>query len=106
MRVISLNSRKQGKLFAVLMFALLAYGLGSCVSLFTTDSITLELPQVLAADQQQISTIGDPNFKPVWIKRHIIVNVTNNTNNNTNNNYTPSDYNNTSNHNETMYNEY
>ncbi|MCK9152036.1 hypothetical protein [Methanobacterium alcaliphilum] len=99
-----MNSRKQGKLFAVLMFALLAYGLGSCISLLTADIITLEVPEVLAADQQQISTIGNPSFEPVWIKRHIIQNITNNTTtNDTNNNDNPPIHNNSSDTNETTY---
>lgn len=79
LRGIILNSKKRGKLFAVLMVAVIAYGLGSTVSLFTSDSISLEIPSVLAADQQQISTIGDPNFNPVWLKKKAINNVTNNT---------------------------
>ncbi|MDO9045593.1 MAG: hypothetical protein Q7U35_09870, partial [Methanobacteriaceae archaeon] len=80
----------RGKLFAVLMVCFIAYGFGSSVSLLTSDTISLEVPSVLAADQQQISTIGDPNFEPVWLKQQLIKNITNNTNttihNNTNTN--------------------
>ncbi|MDP2836116.1 MAG: hypothetical protein Q8N97_03955 [Methanobacteriaceae archaeon] len=85
-----MNSKKRGKLFAVLMVCFIAYGFGSSVSLLTSDTISLEVPSVLAADQQQISTIGDPNFEPVWLKQQLIKNITNNTNttihNNTNTN--------------------
>jgi hypothetical protein len=73
-----LNSKKRGKLFAVVMVALIAYGLGSSVSFLTSDSISLEIPSVLASEQQQIGTIGDPDFKPVWLKRQAL-NITNNT---------------------------
>lgn len=73
-----MNSKKRGKLFAVLMVALIAYGIGSSVSILTSDSISLEIPSVLASEQQQISTIGDPDFNPVWLKRQVI-NITNNT---------------------------
>ncbi|MDO8870377.1 MAG: hypothetical protein Q7V10_06460 [Methanobacteriaceae archaeon] len=94
-----MNSKKRGKLFAVLMVCFIAYGFGSSVSLLTSDTISLEVPSVLAADQQQISTIGDPNFEPVWLKQQLIKNITNNTNitihNNTNtNNSTPKRINN------------
>lgn len=85
-----MNSKKRGKLFAVLMVCFIAYGFGSSVSLLTSDTISLEVPSVLAVDQQQISTIGDPNFEPVWLKQQLIKNITNNTNttihNNTNTN--------------------
>ncbi len=62
------------------MVCFIAYGLGSSVSLLISDSISLEVPSVLAADQQQISTIGDPNFEPVWLKQQVIKNITNDTN--------------------------
>jgi hypothetical protein len=83
-----LNSKKRGKLFAVLMVCLIAYGFGSSISLLASDTISLEVPSVLAAEQQQISTIGDPNFEPVWLKQQVIKNITNNTtiNNNINTN--------------------
>lgn len=60
------------------MVALIAYGIGSSVSILTSDSISLEIPSVLASEQQQIGTIGDPDFKPVWLKRQVL-NISNNT---------------------------
>ena len=87
-----MNSKKRGKLFAVLMVCFIAYGIGSSASLLISDTISLEVPSVLAAEQQQISTIGNPNFEPVWLKQQIIKNITNDTNttipNNTSNNNT------------------
>jgi hypothetical protein len=79
-----LNSKKNGKLFAVLMIAVIAYGCGSFMSLVTAGSVDIELPTI-SSDEQQISTIGDPDFYPVWLKKQGVTNVTNTSTNNSTN---------------------
>lgn len=66
------------------MLALFAYGFGSSVNLMASDSISLELPTIMAADNGQISTISNPDFEPVRLNQRIIRNVTNETTNQTN----------------------
>ncbi|MBU4535071.1 MAG: hypothetical protein KKF16_04430 [Euryarchaeota archaeon] len=80
-----MNPKKSGKLFAVVLLALFAYGCGSSLSLVTSESISIELPTTLAADDGQISTIGDPDFEPVILRQRVIT-ITNNTTNQTTNN--------------------
>ncbi|MEW6010874.1 MAG: hypothetical protein AB1604_06230 [Euryarchaeota archaeon] len=82
-----MNPKKSGKLFAVILLALFAYGCGSSLSLVVSDSISLELPTTLAADDGQISIIGDPDFEPVLLRERVIT-ITNNTTNQTTNNTT------------------
>ncbi|RJS49275.1 MAG: hypothetical protein CIT03_03285 [Methanobacterium sp.] len=82
-----MNPKKSGKLFAVILLAIFAYGCGSSLSLAVSDSISLELPTILAADDGQISTIGNPDFEPVILRERVIT-ITNNTTNQTTNNTT------------------
>ena len=74
-----MNSKKRGKLFAVLMIALIAYGFASSISLITGDSISLEIPSFNNENQSQVTIIGNPNFNPVMLKQRVIINITNNT---------------------------
>lgn len=80
-----MNPKKAGKILAVVMVSLLAYGFASSVNLMVSDSLSLEIPEIVAADDGQISVIGDPDFEPVNLnQRIIIINVTNDTQNQTN----------------------
>ena len=74
-----MNPKKSGKFLAVLMLAIFAYGCGSSLSLAVSDTISLELPTIVAADDGQISIINNPDFEPVFLRQRIIVNVINNT---------------------------
>lgn len=68
-----MNSGKKGKLFAVLMISLIAYGLGSCVNVLNAgnDITSGVLSSTFALDnEQQITAIDDPSFEPVHVKRH------------------------------------
>ncbi len=80
----TLNAKKKGKLFAVIMIALIAYGCGSFMNLVTAGSVDVELPTI-SSEEQQISTIGDPDFDPVWLKRQAVINTTNTPTNNSSN---------------------
>jgi len=79
---VSMNSGKKGKLFAVLMVSLLAFGFGSCANILNSgNDITFGLiPSSFALDnEKQLAVIEDPNFQPVHVKRHFY-NMTNSTN--------------------------
>lgn len=85
-----MDSGKKGKLFAVLMISLIAYGFGSCVNVLNSgnDVIFGILPSTVALDnQQQITAIDDSSFEPVHVKRHYY-NSTNSTQTNTTGNNT------------------
>lgn len=82
-----MNSGKKGKLFAVLMISLIAYGLGSCVNVLNSgNDVTYGiLSSTFALDnEQQITAIDDPSFEPVHVKKHYY-NSTNSTLNATGN---------------------
>lgn len=82
-----MDSGKKGKLFAVLMISLIAYGLGSCVNVLNSgnDVTSGILPSTFALDnEQQITAIDDPSFEPVHVKRYYY-NSTNSTLNTTGN---------------------
>lgn len=88
-----MNSGKKGKLFAVLMVALIAFGFGSCANIINSGKNFTSgiLPSSFALDNQnQMEVIGDPSFEPVHVKRHFYnttnsTNMTNQTSNLTNN---------------------
>ncbi len=76
-----MNSRKAGKLFIVLMISLIAFGFGSCANVLNSgNDITFGiLPSIFASNSnQQISTMGDPSFKPAHVMRQFY-NTTNST---------------------------
>jgi hypothetical protein len=85
-----MKPQKNGKLFIVLMIALLAYGFASGVHALGigedvgNNLITSDLD--LSGDQK-ISEVSDPSFKQVYLTRRA-VNVTNTTPKNTTTNQT------------------
>ena len=85
-----MNPKKSGTIFIVLMIAFVAYGAGSIADALNLDGdtiINLIPANITSLNQQQITPIDDPNFKPVYLTTHVIVNkTTNTTNNNTDNN--------------------
>ena len=93
-----MNPKKSGTLFIVLMIALLAFGVASAVNVTKIGNEQLSsitIPKLNLNSQEQITTIGDPNFQPVYITKRIVFNVTNttviqtnNTTRNTTNNFT------------------
>ena len=77
-----MNPKKSGTLFIVLMIALLAFGVASAVNVAKIGNEQLSsitLPKLNLNSQEQITTIGDPNFQPVSITKRIVLNVTNTT---------------------------
>jgi hypothetical protein len=77
-----MNPKKSGTLFIVLMIALLAFGVASAVNVTKIGNEQLSgitIPKLNLSSQQQITTIGDPNFQPVYITKRIVLNITNNT---------------------------
>ncbi len=82
-----MNPKKSGTIFIVLMIALVAYGSGSIADAFNLDgNIIVDLlpSNITSINQQQITQIDDPNFKPVTLMTHVVYNKTEN-NNSTNN---------------------
>lgn len=76
-----MNPKKSGTVFIVFMIALIAFGAASSANVVNIGADLfdgLTLPNNLSG-QQQITTIGDPSFKPVYITKRAILNVTNNT---------------------------
>ncbi len=68
-----MKSGKKGKLFAVLMVSLIAFGFGSCANVLNSgNDITYGLiPSSFALiNEKQIAVIEDPSFEPVRVKRH------------------------------------
>ncbi len=77
-----MNPKKSGTLFIVLMIALLAFGVASAVNVTKIGNeqlSSLTIPKLNLNNQEQITTIGDPNFQPVYITKRMVLNVTNNT---------------------------
>ena len=77
-----MNPKKSGTLFIVLMIALLAFGVASAVNITKIGNeqlSSLTIPKLNLNNQEQITTIGDPNFQPVYLTKRIVFNVTNNT---------------------------
>ncbi len=89
-----MTPKKSGTLFIVFMIALFAYGAASganALNIGTDIGVGLIPSNFNLNGDQKISEIGDPNFTPVHIVRHIQINITNNTTttNNTTVNTTP-----------------
>jgi hypothetical protein len=77
-----MNPKKSGTLFIVLMIALIAFGAASAANIANigTDAFNgITIPNLSLNSQQQITTIGDPNFQPVSITKRAVLNVTNTT---------------------------
>ena len=82
-----MNPKKSGTIFIVLMIAFVAFGFGSIADALNLDGdtiINLIPANFTTLNQQQITQIGDPNFKPVNLMTHVVINKTNTTNNDTN----------------------
>jgi hypothetical protein len=83
-----MSPKKNGRIFIILMIALVAYGFGSAVhaSGFAPEFGMNILPDDLyMGGAQQISEISDPSFDPVYLNKRVIVNTTNSTNSTRNN---------------------
>ena len=77
-----MNPKKSGTLFIVLMIALIAFGIASAANLANIGTDTLNginIPNLSLNSQQQVTAIGDPDFLPVYISKHAVINITNNT---------------------------
>ncbi|MBC7100363.1 hypothetical protein [Methanothermobacter tenebrarum] len=71
-----MNPGKIGRIFTILMIALIAYGSASAIILFA-EIPRIEMPQIIKAPEEKMNIIGDPTFQPVWLqKRAIRVNNT------------------------------
>ena len=86
-----MNPRKAGKLFIVLMISLIAFGFGSYANALNSgnDITSGIVPSMIKSNtNEQISTVGDPSFEPVYLMRQFynITNSTNSTKNSTKNN--------------------
>lgn len=91
-----MNPKKSGTIFIVLMIAFVAFGSGSIADALNLDGdaiVNLIPENVTSINQQQITQIDDPAFKPVHLNTHVVPNKTNTTNNSTNNEtYQNTDY--------------
>ena len=82
-----MTPKKSGTLFIVLMIAMVAYGAASganALNIGTDIGVGLIPSNFNLNGDQKISEIGDSNFTPVHIVKHIQVNTTNTTNTTTN----------------------
>jgi hypothetical protein len=88
-----MNPKKSGTIFIVLMIAFVAFGTGSIADALNLDGdaiVNLIPDNFTSINQQQITQIDDPSFKPVPLTTHVVENNTNTTpiNNNTTTNGT------------------
>ena len=77
-----MNPKKSGTVFIVLMIALIAFGVASAANVANIGNDQLKgltLPNLNLNNHEQITTIGDPNYQPVYITKRIVLNVTNTT---------------------------
>ena len=75
-----MNPKKTGTVFIILMVALTAYGFGSVANALNIGGNTIVniIPSNFTSfDQQQITPISNPSFKPVYLVQHIVINTTN-----------------------------
>lgn len=85
-----MNPKKSGTIFIVLMIAFVAFGSGSIADALNLDGdaiVNLIPDNFTSINQQQITQIDDPSFKPVQLTTHVVENNTNSTpvtNNSTN----------------------
>ena len=69
-----MNPKKSGTLFIVLMIALIAFGIASAANVANMGNDQLKgltLPNLNLNNQEQITTIGDPNYQPVYITKRV-----------------------------------
>ena len=79
-----MNPKTAGRLFIVLMIALVAYGFASsanALNIGTDLGVGLFPSNFNFENVQKISEIGDPSYTPVTVVRRITINITNVTNN-------------------------
>jgi len=79
-----MNPKTAGRLFIVLMIALVAYGFASsanALNIGTDLGVGLFPSNFNFENGQKISEIGDPSYTPVTVVRRITINITNVTNN-------------------------
>ncbi len=77
-----MNPKKSGTVFIVLMIALIAFGVASAANVANIGNDLLDgvIPSNLSlSGSQQITVIGNPSFKPVYVNKRVLVNLTNNT---------------------------
>ncbi len=77
-----MNPKKSGTVFIVLMIALIAFGVASSANMANIGTNLfdgLNLSNLGLNSQQQITAIGDSSFKPVYITKRVVFNVTNTT---------------------------
>lgn len=75
-----MSPKKNGTIFIVLMVALAAYGVGSVANALNIggDTIVNLIPSNFTSlGEQQITQMGNPSFKPVYLIQHMVVNATN-----------------------------
>ena len=75
-----MKPQKYGKVFIVLMIALLAYGFASGVhALGIGEDVgdNLISSDLSLSGDQKISEISDPSFNPTNLNRRVVINVTN-----------------------------
>jgi hypothetical protein len=74
-----MNPKKTGKLFIILMIAMLAYGSASAanaLNLGTDLGVGIIPSDFNFNSQQKINEISDPSFSPVYLVKHVLVNNT------------------------------
>ncbi len=89
-----MNPKKSGTIFIVLMIAFVAFGSGSIADALNLggDAIVNLIPaNFTSLNQQQITPMDNPSFKPVYLTTHIVANKTNTTINNNTYNQTNED---------------
>ncbi|MDI9624765.1 MAG: hypothetical protein QFX38_07770 [Methanothermobacter sp.] len=72
-----MNPGKLGRIFTILMIALIAYGSASAIILFA-EIPRIEAPQIIKTPEEKMNVIEDPTFQPVWLQKRAIP-VKNNT---------------------------
>ncbi|OPX57930.1 MAG: hypothetical protein A4E25_02012 [Methanobacterium sp. PtaB.Bin024] len=83
-----MTPKKSGTLFIVLMIAMIAFGAASganALNIGTDIGVGLIPSDLNFNGEQKITQIGDSDFSPVHIYRHVQINTTNTTNNTTSN---------------------
>lgn len=75
-----MKSAKKGRLFAIIMVALIAYGFSSTLCILLKPSFAFEMPTDILPSDERIQTMGNPGFEPVTLRMHVLNNTTNITN--------------------------
>ena len=75
-----MNSTKKGRLFAILMIALIAYGFSSTICILVKPSFAFEMPTGVLPSDEKMQKVENPGFEPVTLRMHMLNNTTNTTN--------------------------